>query len=62
MKEIDRQRSQHRVDFTNTKWGDMKNYHLCINTTGTEIRNLIPGLASYIRAWFGEDGGIHDAF
>lgn len=62
MKEIDRQRARHRADFTNTKWGDMKNYHLCINTTGTEIKNLIPGLASYIRAWFGEDGGIHDAF
>lgn len=52
MNEIDRQRAACRADFSSAAWGDKSNYHLCINTTGVEIRKLIPSIAAYVKTWF----------
>jgi len=52
MKKIDRGRAEMREAFTNTKWGAKENYHLCVNTSGIEIKTLIPVLTEYIRQWF----------
>ena len=36
------------------KWGDMHGYDLCINTSGVTIKDIVPQIAAYIRAWFEE--------
>lgn len=54
MKQIDKNRSKHREMYADTKWGSKEAYDLCINTSGKEIKTLIPGLVAYINCWFGE--------
>ena len=54
MKEIDRNSAGYHDLLTDTEWGDRKDYHLCINTSGKEIRALVPALTKYIKCWFGE--------
>lgn len=51
--QIDKNRKKYHNIISNLEWGDKRNYHLCINTTGVEIRNIIPSLAKYIEDWFG---------
>ena len=52
IKEIDKNRVSYRAMFTDNRWGSKENYHLCINTSGKEIKKLIHGVASYVNAWF----------
>ena len=42
---IDRKRAAYYRDYTGLQWGEKKNYDLCINTTGTEIKEIVPPLA-----------------
>ena len=49
---IDKNRANHRTIYTGTKWGAKENYHLCVNTTGIEIKTIVPPLAEYIKLWF----------
>ena len=55
MKQIDRSRAEYRRTFGNGAWGRKENYHLCVNTSGKEIKSLVPGLVAYAKAWFGEE-------
>lgn len=55
MKQIDKERAAYRELFTEEKWGRKECYHLCINTSGKEIKNLVPAVAAYANAWFGQD-------
>ncbi len=52
MKSIDRNRAAFHSLLTSRQWGRKENYHLCINTSGQEIKKLVPGLAEYVRCWF----------
>ena len=52
MKEIDKNRTSYRAMFTDGRWGNKENYHLCINTSGKEIKELISGITSYVNVWF----------
>ena len=54
MKQVDKNRAQYRQMFADNKWGAKETYHLCVNTSGHEIKDLIPGLAAFVRCWFGE--------
>ncbi len=54
IRQIDKQRSQYHQMYSDMKWGAKEGYHLCINTSGREIKDLIPALAAYVQAWFGE--------
>lgn len=51
--EIDKSRRNYHKVISNLEWGDKSNYHLCVNTTNMEIKNMIPALAKYIEIWFG---------
>ncbi len=51
-RDIDRCRANYREIFSDTKWGQRESYHLCINTSGKEIKKLIPALAAYVNNWF----------
>lgn len=51
--QIDVERAKQYKMLTDSKWGQKENYHLCINTTGMEIKTLAPLIAEYARCWFG---------
>lgn len=53
-REIDKRRADYRAMFTEKKWRDASGYHLCVNTSGMEIKKLIPSIANYIENWFSE--------
>ena len=55
MRQIDRNRAEYRKLYGNGTWGRKENYHLCINTSGKEIKSMIPALTGYVKAWFGEE-------
>ena len=54
-REIDKRRSSYRRMFTDKKWGDASGSDICINTTGREIKTLIPALSAYIEAWYSKE-------
>ncbi|MBE6970957.1 MAG: cytidylate kinase-like family protein [Ruminococcaceae bacterium] len=54
IKQIDKQRTQHHQMYSDTKWGNKEGYHLCINTSGKEIKKLIPALVQFVNDWFDE--------
>lgn len=47
---IDRERARYYNFYTDQKWGDRRYYDLCINTTDTDIRDIIPSLARLFSA------------
>jgi cytidylate kinase len=53
--DIDKRRASYRKMFTEQKWGEASAYDLCVNTTGKEIKRLIPALISYIETWYSEE-------
>ena len=42
---IDKNRAKYYDFYTGNKWGDKNNYDLCINTTGFEIKEIVPVIA-----------------
>lgn len=54
MRQIDKERAAYYELFADKEWGRKESYHLCINTSGKEIKMLIPAIAEYIKVWFGE--------
>lgn len=52
IKQVDSARRKHRDLISTEKWGDRNNYHLCINTTGFEIKDLIPTVLQYTNSYF----------
>ncbi len=61
MKKVDRTRASNRRVISDKAWGKRETYHLCINTSGREIKELVPALAQYVNAWFDghEDNPLH---
>ncbi len=51
MKKIDRERADLHRAFSDTRWGDPKEYHLLINTTGVSVTTLVQGVVAYIKNW-----------
>lgn len=56
IRQIDKERAAYRAMFTEEPWGGKESYHLCINTSGKEIKTLVPAIAEYARLWFCEKG------
>lgn len=52
IKQIDKNRRNYHRVISNLEWGEKENYHLCINTSGIEIKEMISPLADYIEEWF----------
>lgn len=51
-KSIDKQRRIYREMYSSAKWGMASSFDLCINTSGKEIKSLVPSLIAYLNAWF----------
>lgn len=52
MKQIDKNRSQTREILTNSKWGQRDSYHLTVNTTDWEIKELVNVVSAFANEWF----------
>lgn len=48
IREIDRNRAQYYEYYTENKWGDKRNYDLCINTTFTSVKEIAAALARIV--------------
>ncbi len=53
LKKIDKARAQTRALLSSSPWGQRKEYHLTVNTTGWEIKKMVPAVADFAMAWFG---------
>ena len=47
IKEIDKKRRHYYEHYTDVKWGDIKNYHLCINTTHNSLESCADAVAVF---------------
>lgn len=52
IRRIDRNRAKTREMITGSRWGDCKSYHLVINTTDWNMKDLTPAVAGVISSWF----------
>jgi cytidylate kinase len=53
MKQIDNSRAQTRDLMTGSGWGERDAYHLIVNTTDWDIKELVPAVADFASRWFG---------
>lgn len=53
MKQIDNVRSQTREIMSGSAWGQREAYHIMVNTTGWDIKELVPAVADFAARWFG---------
>ena len=51
MKRIDKARAEFHDIIGTQLWGDKYAYDLCINTTGVEIKSVVPAIARYYELW-----------
>lgn len=52
IRQIDKNRARTRQLITDKTWGDGKNYHLTVNTTSWNIKELTPAVADFAGRWF----------
>lgn len=52
MRRIDKNRALSRSLICDGKWGDHESYHLTVNTSEWNIKDLAPVIASFATAWF----------
>ncbi len=52
IKRIDKARARTHAFFSDIRWGDKRGYHLCVNTSDTDIKALAAILADYAEHWF----------
>lgn len=53
MKQIDNVRRQTREIMSGSVWGQREAYHITVNTTEWEIKELVPAVADFAARWFG---------
>ena len=45
---IDKKRAKYYEFYTGNKWGDKLNFDLCINTTQTQLKEIVPAIAKLL--------------
>lgn len=50
--QIDKRRAITHDIVSDYPWGDKRGYDLLVNTTGVEIKEIVPAIAEYARNWF----------
>jgi len=55
MKQIDKVRAQTREIIGGSLWGQRDAYHLTVNTSDWEIKELVPAVADFAARWFGRN-------
>lgn len=52
IREVDKLRAKNHDILSAYRWGDMRGYDLCLNTSYLEVKKLIPSVAQYAAEWF----------
>lgn len=52
IKQVDLGRAVNRQLLADDRWGEKESYHLCINTTGMDIKPLTSAVAQFAKTWF----------
>lgn len=52
MRRIDKNRAYSREIICDSEWGDPKSYNLTVNTTGWQIKELVPSIAEFAVRFF----------
>ena len=52
IKQVDKARAQTRAILSGSSWGDPEGYHLTVNTTGWDLKELAKALAGFTTAYF----------
>lgn len=52
MAKVDKDRARYRALLTDARWGDRTSYHLCVNTTGWDLAQLVESLVPLARGFF----------
>ncbi len=52
IRKIDKGRAKLHSLFLGGAWGDREEYNLCVNTSGTVIKEVVPCIADYVNHWF----------
>ncbi|MBR3836150.1 MAG: cytidylate kinase-like family protein [Clostridia bacterium] len=52
IRQVDSGRKKQRKLITDSEWGEKESYHLCLNTTGMNIKAFIPPLAEFVKSYF----------
>lgn len=52
IRQIDAGRAMHQRFLSDLKWGEKEGYHLCINTSGMEIKKIAPAVADFAKKCF----------
>lgn len=55
IRRIDKNRAQTREIISGSQWGHRESYHLIINTTDWNIKDLTPAVADFALRWFGRE-------
>lgn len=53
IRQIDKARAQTREILSGSPWGQREAYHLTVNTTGWQIKELVTAVAAFAECWFG---------
>lgn len=56
IRQVDKGRKKSRELMTKRAWGAKEAYHLCINTSGVTIKEIVPAIAEYAKIMLGRDG------
>lgn len=56
IRQVDKGRKKSRELMTEWAWGAKEAYHLCINTSGVTIKEIVPAIAEYAKIMLGRDG------
>ncbi len=51
IKRIDADRKRYHGLISEIPWGDKRGYHLCVNTSGRQIKTIVPLVAAYYNLW-----------
>lgn len=53
IRRVDRNRARTREILSSSAWGERSAYHLIVNTTGWDLKELAPAVAEFAVRWFG---------
>lgn len=53
IRRVDKNRARTREILSSSVWGSRSAYHLIVNTTGWELKELVPAVAEFAVRWFG---------
>lgn len=54
IRQVDKRRRQYYELCCGKQWGQKEQYHLCLNTSGLTIKDIVPAVGEYAKNWPGK--------